>query len=359
MLFSQFGDILSSQYYDRAFKMKTTVRVNLKPTKAVIKKIKEAVREQFIDGDSDYSVKIDKIIDDQIELCASEILRNPSIIIHNALTTAGHNLNRAEQKLILIAFSKTFSTKITGITKDSFELETKRNDVSEILITVKDIEEMCAYDYEKARQFLLNAVRSEDGKEGLATRMIVFNKECPNFNRILEEIKKAYAKDSNNLKITKNFESAASWLAEGYKRDEGWVKFRFSETALAMLPKNLDEGNFTSFKLKAILKLEREHAIRLYMMLTMRQSLNILTTNLEDIYLALDIPNTYSANDAKKRYINPAVEEINSIFDINLRAIWTRTPGSGNRTLNKVKFSYNGKKLYHINQGGLDRKSVV
>ena len=82
MLFSQFGDILSSQYYDRAFKMKTTVRVNLKPTKAVIKKIKEAVREQFIDGDSDYSVKIDKIIDDQIELCASEILRNPSIIIH-------------------------------------------------------------------------------------------------------------------------------------------------------------------------------------------------------------------------------------------------------------------------------------
>lgn len=292
-------------------------------------------------------------VDEQLQFQVKDIIKNPSIIIDNTLTMAGHQLNRSEQKLILIALSKIFLTESSVNEDGSVTTESVKTNANDFLITIKDVQEMTDWNYDKANQFLSDAVYSKDGQYGLATRQIVFNKNSPNFAQVIERIKAAYKRDAIKLKITDRFEMMAPWLV-AVQRDEGWVRFSFSDSALEMLPakEDLKKGNFTSFKLKAILKLDREHSIRLYMLLSMRGELNTFSSTMDELRLILDIPDSYSINDAKKRYITDPLIEINKAFNINLTAKWSPTPGIVDKSLTNVTFTWNARKLHNINSGG-------
>lgn len=337
--------------------LRTTIKLpsTAKAEKKLHNKILASLHELHHNEISDF-VKdaVKHAIEDEYKLKINEFIKNPSVIIHNILTMAGSNLNRAEQAIILIALANSYKTEVV----DSYSKSESKNVLVDIvrvfkndfIITVKDIEEMLNLDAKQAQQFLRNAFKSDTG-DGLCSKHIVFNKNSPNFYTVIENIKTAYARDCLKLKITDRFERTAPWL-ESFTRDAGWVRFTFSQTALEMLPKDLTKGKFTSFKLKAALKLKSDHAVKLFMMMSMGQKYGFLKSNLHDVSLALAIPETYCASDAKKRFILPAIKEINDVFQINLTAEWTATPGVKSKTLDQVYFKFNGSRLMSINSGG-------
>ena len=324
--------------------------------KKTIRKITEEIVAKVVNFHDtkthEIAEQVEAAVEERLKQQVKYIIKNPSIIIDNALTMAGHNLTRGEQKLILIALSKTFATEEVTNEDGSVSIKSVKTNLNDILITVKDVQEMMDWDYDPACQLLHDAVCTDDGNNGLLTRQIVFNKNSPNFAQVIERIKAAYLRDAIKLKITNRFEMRAPWLI-ALQRDEGWVRFSFSDSALEMLPsiEDLKKGNFTSFKLKAILKLSREHSIRFYMLLSMRNELKTFNSTLPEMRLLLNIPDTYNNNDAKKRYITPVVNEINDVFNLDLVDTWTPTPGKG-RSLTIVKFTFNAKKLHNINNGG-------
>lgn len=117
------------------------------------------------------------------------------------------------------------------------------------------------------------------------------------------------------------------------------IDIEVSEPAKHIL--NNLKKNFTVFELKEFTELESKYSKRLYKLLKQYRTTGTYHTTKEQLYIDLDIPETYKACDFNKRALNPALKECEKYFK-NLKCE-TEKKGRGG-TVKSYTFTFTKEK---------------
>lgn len=136
-----------------------------------------------------------------------------------------------------------------------------------------------------------------------------------------------------------NDETELYWVQKKVKkiRGEASVTLTWSDDVLKYISK-LHAGEFTSYFLKSVVKLESVHAIRLYELLMQWKNTTCrLNITVDDFRFSMGCQKKYKEFKAlRQKVIEPAVNEINECSDINLEYRMIRE----NRRVTSLEFVF-------------------
>lgn len=194
---------------------------------------------------------------------------NALVVKQNDLIISRYNLSLAEQKLILQVVSM--------IQKDD-------EDFKDYLIKVSDyldlIESSASNTYKKIKEFT----------ELLLKKPLYIPQDDKNF-------------------IVCNWFSSLRYINK-----KGYLICRFDPILKPYLLKL--KKNFTSYKLKNILKLKSKYSIRLYEILKCYQGIGHIKIKVDELREILVIPSDYRYNDIKKQILKTSQKELKKLTDI-------------------------------------------
>lgn len=145
-----------------------------------------------------------------------------------------------------------------------------------------------------------------------------------------------------------NDETELYWVQKKVKKIKGEtaVTLTWSDDVLKYISK-LHAGEYTSYFLKDVVKLESSHAIRLYeLLMQWRNTSQHLMMTIEDFRFSMGVEKKYPQfATLNSMLIKPAVKEINECSDINLEY---RTKREGRKVV-LLEFFFDFKNINQIN----------
>lgn len=143
-------------------------------------------------------------------------------------------------------------------------------------------------------------------------------------------------------------ERKTRWIQTAdYVVGEGRVELRFSKDVLPYLV-NL-KANFTKYSLSAVVRLSSPHAFRMYDLI-IKHRFKVSPTvliKIEDIRFGLALDNAYPLYaDLRKRVIEPALEMISEVTDIEILGFEPKREG---RKIVAIEISYRERKDFSLN----------
>lgn len=129
----------------------------------------------------------------------------------------------------------------------------------------------------------------------------------------------------------------ARWISEiAYADEMGYIELKFSHKIASHLTLPLIK-EFGAFKIKSVAGLRSVYSWRLFELITEFRLTGWCIPDMEDIRHALEVPETYSWFDIKRRILEPAIKELNKqIPSLDLKY----EPKKQGRNVAKVKFTF-------------------
>lgn len=209
-------------------------------------------------------------------------MKNEIVVKDNILINASYNLELTEQRLILLSIVRARETG-QGITANS-KLQIYAGDYM--------------YHYKVDRHAAYKALK--EAALNLFERQFSFKEEHENTGKI------------GTVK--------SRWVSRIKYIDElAILEVTFSPDVVPLITRL--EKHFTSYKLKQVSQLTSKYAIRLYeILIAWRDVGKTPTIDLNDFrsQLGLEIAEYKAMNNFKKRVLEPAIDQINKLTDINI-----------------------------------------
>jgi|APLak6261685221_1056163.scaffolds.fasta_scaffold00934_2 hypothetical protein len=260
---------------------------------------------------------------------------DPSVMQHNFLTRAAHDLSASEHRVLFIAMAKVKSYS-----------HTERNGPLAVTVTSSDIEMMCGVKNDYANEIL------NEARTNLKSRWIKFLPE--DMEKGDQWTDRAGTVRQNPLfrGITKSPTSKvtieSAWVT-GFinERDEtisadgktilchGSLTIVFSDVVSNLITNLADDKFFTTCKLKSILKLNTRSAIKLFLFISRKRQLGICDIKISDLSHG-EADSYQNFSDLRKHFIEPGIKVINKKLGINLSML----PTNGKRGVKFVTFRY-------------------
>lgn len=210
-----------------------------------------------------------------------------NVTMSNVLARASHTLTLPEKRILAAAIAKTDSRKGSGS-------HAHLSEFTKIRLSALDYAETYNVDPKNAYEHL------KKGAKHLFERHFSIHHKAGRSDRV----------------------TRCRWVSSAtYAMDEGFIEISFTNEVYPHL--NALKREYTTYKLKNAASFRSVYSWRLYELakswLEHCEQGKVVTITLENLKLQLEWPESYRWNDAKKRTIDPAIEEIGKFESLDIK----------------------------------------
>ncbi|WP_413113366.1 RepB family plasmid replication initiator protein [Thaumasiovibrio sp. DFM-14] len=235
--------------------------------------------------------------------------KNPLVKQANALTTAAYTLSRVEKRLVYMGLMKIVEGSIKSNELGQYPVEIKHSEYTAIF---EDRANNASRDINKAskdlnRREVCFYLPDEDGEDG------------------------------------EKAEDGISWTTKRSHRPRRGTTTMFFNKELVDIITAVDD-NYTRFLLTDAGNLTNPHFMRLFESLSQWSKKKTITFRIDWMLERYELPKSYSRmSDFRRRFLHPAVEEINKKTYLDVKAEEIKDPSTKKPSM--IKFTYNQSEL--------------